>query len=121
MSGRRASCASGLLLVDLDRFEASWAGQALPLTELEFDLLAFLASVPERVWTREELLRKVWGYKSIGKTRTVDAHAARLRRKLAAAGAEGWIVNRRGIGYRLADDVGFVVVEPPRPSTEEGA
>jgi DNA-binding response OmpR family regulator len=111
----------GALLVDLDELQASWAGQALPLTATEFDLLAFLASVPERVWTRPELLREVWGYKSIGKTRTVDAHAGRLRRKLAQAGAEGWIVNRRGIGYRLAEEVGFVVVEPLRPTGETGA
>lgn len=111
----------GALLVDLDELQASWAGQALSLTATEFDLLAFLASVPERVWTRPELLREVWGYKSIGKTRTVDAHAGRLRRKLAQAGAEGWIVNRRGIGYRLAEEVGFVVVEPLRPAGEAGA
>ena len=110
----------GALLVDLDQLQASWAGRALELTATEFDLLAFLAATPERVWTREELLREVWGYKSSGKSRTVDAHACRLRRKLVQAGAQGWIVNRRGIGYRLADDVGFVVVEPLRPAGEGG-
>jgi len=108
----------GALLVDLDELKAWWAGRVLPLTALEFNLLAFLASEPERVWTREELLRDVWGYKSIGKTRTVDAHAGRLRRKLLEAGAEDWVVSRRGIGYRLTEEVGFLV-EPSRPVIEQ--
>ncbi|HYB22661.1 MAG TPA: winged helix-turn-helix domain-containing protein [Solirubrobacteraceae bacterium] len=61
-----------------------------------------MASDPERVWTRHELLRDVWGYRSPGKTRTVDSHASRLRAKLAAAGAVGWVVTAWGVGYRLA-------------------
>jgi DNA-binding response OmpR family regulator len=61
-----------------------------------------MAGDPERVWTRHELLRDVWGYRSDGSTRTVDAHASRLRAKLAAAGAVGWVVSDWGVGYRLA-------------------
>ena len=73
------------------------------LSTMEFSLLQQLADQPERVYSKSELLRDVWGYLSLGKTRTVDAHACRLRRKLANAGASGWILNIRGIGYRLAD------------------
>lgn len=93
----------GPLMVDLAGQRAAWGGQPLDLSRMEFSLLACLASEPARVWTKNELLRDVWGYLSIGRTRTVDAHACRLRRKLANAGASGWILNIRGIGYRLAD------------------
>ncbi len=72
------------------------------LSAKEFALLQALAEDPERVRSKNELLRDVWGYVAIGRTRTVDAHACRLRRKLADAGsARSWIVNVRGVGYRL--------------------
>jgi two-component system response regulator ResD len=63
-----------------------------------------LASAPERVFNKDELLRSVWGYQERVATRTVDSHAGRLRRKLALAGAEGWVISQWGIGYRLAPD-----------------
>jgi DNA-binding response OmpR family regulator len=72
------------------------------LRRREYALLAFLAADPERVWTRHELLRDVWGYRSDGTTRTVDSHASRVRRALATAGAVGWVVSVWGVGYRLA-------------------
>jgi DNA-binding response OmpR family regulator len=56
-----------------------------------------------RVFTKEELLRDVWGFRSLGRTRTLDSHASRLRRKLAAAGLAGCVVNVWGVGYRLLD------------------
>ncbi len=52
---------------------------------------------------KNELLRDVWGYVAIGRTRTVDAHACRLRKKLAAGSPRPWIVNVRGVGYRLCE------------------
>jgi DNA-binding response OmpR family regulator len=70
------------------------------LRRLEFELLARLAADPERVFTKHELLRSVWGYRSQGSTRTVDSHASRLRRKLEACG-DSWVINVWGIGYRL--------------------
>lgn len=73
---------SGGLRVDLDAREASFAGEPLTLTPREFDLLVFLARHPGRVLSREELLRKVWGYDYVGETRTVDVHVRRLRQKL---------------------------------------
>ena len=67
----------------------------------EFELLAKLATDPTRVFTKEELLREVWGFVALGRTRTLDSHASRLRRKLALAGAEDCVLNVWGVGYRL--------------------
>jgi len=78
-------------------------GTPLHLSTMEFALLQRLADDPDRVYSKHELLRDVWGYLSPGKTRTVDAHACRLRRKLLAVSDRRWIVNVRGIGYRLTD------------------
>ena len=69
----------------------------------EFDLAAKLASEPLRVWTKEELLREVWGFRSSSTTRTVDSHASRLRRKLCLASGDHFVVNAWGIGYRLLE------------------
>jgi DNA-binding response OmpR family regulator len=102
------------LSIDLDGRDATWRSEPLDLTGKEFALLARLASEPDRVWTKDELLRDVWGYLAAGRTRTVDAHASRLRRKLARAGARGWVLNCRGIGYRLTDI-------PTTPPTDQAA
>jgi DNA-binding response OmpR family regulator len=104
----------GALVVDRDQRKASHDGQELALSRLEFDLLAHLAAQPTRVVTKSELLREVWGFHSDGKTRTVDAHACRLRRKLALAGAPHLIHNTRGVGYRLS--VGPVPAHPEPPT-----
>jgi DNA-binding response OmpR family regulator len=77
-------------------------GQELRLSKKEFALLRALASDPTRVFTREELLRGVWGFRSMGYTRTLDSHASRLRKKLAIGG-DKFIVNVWGVGYRLMD------------------
>ncbi len=70
------------------------------LSVKEFALLHALARQPTRVHTKAELLRDVWGYQSLGQTRTIDAHACRLRKKL---GSGCWVVSVRGVGYRLVD------------------
>src|SRR3954451_8793194 len=70
------------------------------LSAKEFALLHALARQPTRVFSKAELLRDVWGYMAMGATRTVDAHACRLRRKL---GGPRWVVSVRGVGYRLVD------------------
>jgi DNA-binding response OmpR family regulator len=72
------------------------------LSKKEFALLRALAAEPTRVFTRDELLRGVWGFQEIGATRTLDSHAFRLRQKLNAAG-DKFIVNVWGVGYRLLD------------------
>jgi len=79
-------------------------GRPLHLSAKEFALLRALAEDPTRVLSKAELLRDVWGYMAPGHTRTVDAHACRLRRKLGASGRE-WVVNVRGVGYKLTEVV----------------
>jgi DNA-binding response OmpR family regulator len=91
----------GALAVDPNRRLASYAGEPLVLSATEFALLDYLAADPDRVATKQELLRTVWGYRATGRSRTVDAHACRLRKRLRAAGARGMVVNVRGVGYRL--------------------
>ncbi len=81
---------------------ARLAGRPVHLTVKEFALLQALATDPTRVYLKSDLLRDVWGYVSMGATRTVDAHACRLRKKLSGTG-RGYIVNVRGVGYRLTD------------------
>jgi DNA-binding response OmpR family regulator len=105
----------GALAVDPQGLEARYAGARLELSRLEFALLCRLAEEPLRVFTKRELLREVWGYRCDARTRTLDAHACRLRRKLKQAGAEGHVVNRRGVGYRLLDRV------PEGPVTDPAA
>ncbi len=87
----------GDLLVDEAEGSATLAGQLLQLTRREFDLLAFLAAHPNRVFSRVDLLDRVWGEDFLGTERTVDQHVAQLR---ALIGAER-IETVRGRGYRL--------------------
>jgi DNA-binding response OmpR family regulator len=77
-------------------------GERVPLSKKEFALLRMLAAAPTRTFTREELLREVWGFRSMGTTRTLDSHASRLRRKLAL-GRTVFVINVWGVGYRLID------------------
>ena len=77
-------------------------GEQLALSKKEFALLRALASDPSRVFTREELLRGVWGYRSLVPTRTLDSHAHRLRKKLCVSG-DRFVINVWGVGYRLVD------------------
>jgi DNA-binding response OmpR family regulator len=77
-------------------------GERVHLSKKEFALLRALIAAPTRTYTREELLRDVWGYRSMGATRTLDSHASRLRRKLAV-GRTAFVINVWGIGYRLLD------------------
>src|SRR5918911_5319625 len=79
-------------------------GTRIDLPAKEYELLLKLASDPTRVFTKEELLREVWGFQSLGKTRTLDSHASRLRRRLAAAGEGPFVLNVWGVGYRLLGD-----------------
>jgi DNA-binding response OmpR family regulator len=89
----------GLLVVDPGAHEITLGGRRLTLTPREFDLLAFLARHPGRVHSREELLRKVWGYDYVGETRTVDVHVRRLRAKL---GEKNRLIETvMGAGYKL--------------------
>ncbi|MFN8173719.1 MAG: response regulator transcription factor [Solirubrobacteraceae bacterium] len=92
----------GPLEIDPPSREVRLRGALLDLSQKEFGLLRALAAEPTRVLTKEELLRTVWGYRSLGTTRTLDSHACRLRRKLAADG-DRFVINVWGVGYRLVD------------------
>ena len=97
----------GPLLVDRHSRRVSVHGRRVELSAKEFALLAALSKDPGRVVTKRELLRDVWGYIGNARTRTVDSHASRLRRKLAASGAgERYVANVWGVGYRLLPDDG---------------
>jgi DNA-binding response OmpR family regulator len=100
-AGRVIDC--GALRIDTAAREVTFAARPVSLRRMEYALLLHLAGDPRRVYTKHELLRDVWGFHSVPTTtRTVDSHACRLRRKLAHAGAEGWMSATWGIGYRLA-------------------
>jgi DNA-binding response OmpR family regulator len=92
----------GDLVIDRAARRVTVAGAAVALAAKEYDLLVKLASEPGRVFTKEQLLRDVWGFRSLGRTRTLDSHASRLRRKLAAAGGD-FVRNVWGVGYSLTD------------------
>jgi DNA-binding response OmpR family regulator len=90
----------GELVIDVAGYEAFWQGRKLGFTHQEFELLRFLAQHRGRVFSRDQLLQKVWGYQYGGGTRTVDIHVRRLRAKLGPIGA-GLIETVRNVGYKL--------------------
>ena len=90
----------GELTIDCDRYEVSVSGGIINLTYKEFKLLEYLASNPGRVFTREALLRSVWGYDYFGGTRTVDVHVRRLRSKIDSA-PHRFIETVWNVGYRF--------------------
>jgi len=94
----------GALRIDPSTREVTFRLTPVSLRRLEYELLVYLARDPHRVHTKQSLLQNVWGFRSQGTTRTVDSHASRLRRKLALAGAEGWVRSVWGVGLRLAPD-----------------
>jgi DNA-binding response OmpR family regulator len=92
----------GPLEVDPAARTVTLRGRLVRVSQKEFALLSTLATDPTRVFTKEELLRNVWGYRSLGSTRTLDSHACRLRHKLSRDGDQ-FVVNVWGVGYRLVD------------------
>lgn len=96
----------GELTIDQETYAARLKGRPLDLTYKEFELLKFLAQHPGRVFTRDQMLREVWGYDYFGGTRTVDVHVRRLRAKLGSE-YESMIGTVRQVGYKF-------VVPPPR-------
>jgi DNA-binding response OmpR family regulator len=95
----------GALEIDPPSRAVTVRGEPVELSAKEFALLRALAGDPVRVWTKDELLRSVWGFRSAGHTRTLDSHACRLRAKLGAHG-DRFVVNVWGVGYRLVDGPG---------------
>jgi DNA-binding response OmpR family regulator len=90
----------GTLVLNLETYQAAIAGRPLDLTYMEYELLKFLAAHPGKVFTREMLLSRVWGYEYYGGARTVDVHIRRLRAKLGEEHAN-LIQTVRSVGYRF--------------------
>jgi hypothetical protein len=89
----------GELVIDVAGYEAHLHGRRIDFTHQEFELLRFLAQNRGRVYTREQLLQKLWGYEYTGGTRTVDIHVRRVRAKLGPAGT--LIQTVRNVGYKM--------------------
>jgi len=94
---------AGDLVIDRPTRRVRVRDPAVFLSAKEFDLVAKLASEPYRVFTKEELLREVWGYRALGRTRTLESHASRVRKKLCLDPDDRFIVNVWGVGYRMLD------------------
>ena len=94
---------AGDLVVDRRTRRVGVRDTMVALSAKEFELVARLASEPYRVFTKEELLREVWGFRALGRTRTLESHASRIRKKLRVAEADRFVVNVWGVGYRLLE------------------
>lgn len=98
------SSSENKLVIDEERFEVRYQGEVIKgITPREFQLLSLMSRYPKRVFTREELLERVWGMDYYVDERTVDAQVKRLRKKLAPTGRT-WIETVRGVGYRFVED-----------------
>ncbi|HEX9609843.1 MAG TPA: response regulator transcription factor [Candidatus Limnocylindria bacterium] len=92
----------GKVAIDVTRREVTVDGEPVHLTTKEFDLLAHMAGSPGRIFTRDQLLARVWGYDYLGDGRTVDVHVSWLRGKLRAAEGHNYFRTVRGVGYAFA-------------------
>lgn len=91
---------SGDLVIDLNKYEVKKSGKVIELTLREFELLKFLATSSNQVFSREQLLEEVWGYEYYGDIRTVDVTIRRLREKIEDGDGEfKYIITKRGVGY----------------------
>jgi two-component system response regulator VicR len=94
----------GELSFDTNRMEVRKRGELVELTRREFDLMYFLASQKNQVFSREALLEKVWGYEYFGDVRTVDVTIRRLRSKLEDnAASPKYVLTKRSVGYYFGD------------------
>ena len=88
------------LVINLKTYEAKINNDLLDLTYMEYELLKFFIENQENVWSREELLEKVWGYDYFGGARTVDVHVRRLRSKIGEKRSD-WIKTVHSVGYKF--------------------
>ena len=89
------------LVIDMDAFELTVDGKKVPTPPKEMELLYHLASTPNRVYTRNQLLDEVWGFDYFGDSRTVDVHVKRLREKLEGASEQWSLKTVWGVGYKF--------------------
>jgi DNA-binding response OmpR family regulator len=113
---RRGRLRVGELEIDAAARVVRLRGVPVELSQKEFALVRTLASDPTRVFTKDELLRTIWGFRTLGSTRTLDSHACRLRHKLGRGG-DRFVVNVWGVGYRLVDGppADLVAADPAPP------
>ena len=89
------------LIIDIDAFELTVDGKKVDTPPKEMELLYFLASTPNRVYTRNQLLDEVWGFDYYGDSRTVDVHVKRLREKLEGVSDQWGLLTVWGVGYKF--------------------
>lgn len=89
------------LSIDMDKFQAIIKGNIIEMPPKELELLHFLASNPNKVYTREQLLNEIWGYDFVGDSRTVDVHVKRLREKIETEGVNWSLKTVWGVGYKF--------------------
>jgi DNA-binding response OmpR family regulator len=94
---------AGELTIDRPTRRVTVRDVPIKLSAKEFDLVVKLAGDPYRVFTKEELLRQVWGFQALGRTRTLESHASRIRKKLCVSPDDRFVVNVWGVGYRLLE------------------
>lgn len=99
---RREELVFGSVRIDVARREVTVDGEPVHLTTKEFDLLAHMAASPGRIFTRDQLLARVWGYDYEGEGRTVDVHVSWLRGKLRGASGHNYFRTVRGVGYAFS-------------------
>lgn len=92
----------GNVVIDVARREVTVDGETVHLTTKEFELLAHMAASPGRIFTRDQLLARIWGYDYVGDGRTVDVHVSWLRGKLRGADQHNYFRTVRGVGYAFA-------------------
>lgn len=102
-SGNHLVC--GKLTIDMDKYEVRRNNVTIDLTLREYELVKFLAQSPGQIFTRENLLEKVWGYEYYGDLRTVDVTVRRVREKMEQDPANpNYLMTKRGIGYYFNED-----------------
>ena len=99
---QREELSFGEVAIDVSRREVTVGGEPIHLTTKEFDLLAHMATSPGRIFTRDQLLARIWGYDYAGDGRTVDVHVSWLRGKLRAADGHNYFRTVRGVGYAFS-------------------
>ncbi|HVM25516.1 MAG TPA: response regulator transcription factor [Candidatus Limnocylindrales bacterium] len=99
---RRELLEFGAVAIDVGRREVTVDGGPIHLTTKEFDLLAHMAASPGRIFTRDQLLARIWGYDYVGDGRTVDVHVSWLRGKLRGRDGHNFFRTVRGVGYAFA-------------------
>ena len=99
----QSSLVFGELSINVKQRRVAFAGVDVPLTKIEFDILALLMSDPDRVFSRQEIIRQIWNSDWAGDGHMLESHVSRLRKKILVCGGPHVAVAVRGVGYRLGD------------------